>query len=368
MKVRIGNDICLDVALLGSKDDYINIKSIQAYLINSQTETNVVKEEPKYVQYVGRFPIELGVPAYESTEYDLCQCGHPTFHVRPLQSITPVYAGFSVYPHTFDGMCRCAFNPYCNHLWQWNKPQCGCNCANKIEDDKEYPFGKDAYLAKVYATKYTNRVKVYFPAEDQKKTGVYNLVLVAKIYEPGYASNNLKTITMDYSNVFTIVGTSDEADVNGGVELSVGGVIDATSVQVTGDRMIGFGKIGKLKAVVMPVNIDNDGVNWQLLPNATDKFSIISTTDTSCVILGTNNLDQSGNYSGTLRVSSRKTPTVYTDVTLWLKNVDSSDKYVLSGEYTQEQGGTQNIALTMSTGDTVNIDTTNETVWREVND
>ena len=49
-----------------------------------------------------------------------------------------------------------------------------------------------------------------FPAEDQLHVGTYNLIIVAKIYAPGFNKNNLKTITLDVPNVFELVKTTEE--------------------------------------------------------------------------------------------------------------------------------------------------------------
>jgi hypothetical protein len=49
-----------------------------------------------------------------------------------------------------------------------------------------------------------------FPAEHQLHTGVYSLIIVAKVYAPGYNSQNLRTITVDVPNVFELVKTSSE--------------------------------------------------------------------------------------------------------------------------------------------------------------
>lgn len=49
-----------------------------------------------------------------------------------------------------------------------------------------------------------------FPAEHQLHTGTYSLIIIAKLYAPGYNDQNLKTITVDVPNVFELVKTSQE--------------------------------------------------------------------------------------------------------------------------------------------------------------
>lgn len=65
-------------------------------------------------------------------------------------------------------------------------------------------------------------VHVYFPAEAQLFTGVYKLVIVAKIHEPGYRPSDLRTVTMDYENIFMLVNSTDEEGVDSAVTLTVG--------------------------------------------------------------------------------------------------------------------------------------------------
>lgn len=353
MKVRIGNDICLNVALISNSEDYINIKSLQAYLIKTTETINCPAEEEKIFQYIGRFPIELGVPAYNSTKYNLCHCGNPTFHVRPVQNVVPVYAGFGVYPHTFDGLMT-AFDPYYNHLWSISK-------AKPIKKDPD----ADKYLARVYATRYPNKVKVYFPAEDQKELGTYKLVIVAKIYEPGYGSNNLKTVTMDYKEVFTLVGSSDEADVVRGADIYIGNNEEATDVVIEGENVIGYGKVNKFTATVIPIGIDEDGVSWKIVDDPYNSFSIVSTSSKQCMVLGQLKSDTSISYTCRLVATSKKTPEVFGSIELRLADITASDKFVTSGRYTDVEDGNKYIRLGLNTGDTVDIDTTKETVWYE---
>ena len=47
------------------------------------------------------------------------------------------------------------------------------------------------------------------------------IVIVAKIHQPGFRPNDLRTVTMDYENIFTLVNTSDEGE-DGPVKIQVG--------------------------------------------------------------------------------------------------------------------------------------------------
>jgi hypothetical protein len=41
--------------------------------------------------------------------------------------------------------------------------------------------------------------------------GKYKLVIIAKMYNPGY-KNNIRTVTLDYNDVFKLVDNSANAD------------------------------------------------------------------------------------------------------------------------------------------------------------
>ena len=75
------------------------------------------------------------------------------------------------------------------------------------------------YQAFVGNTSNSSTIYVYYPWQDQLKPGIYKLVLVAKVYQPGYyIFSDFKTITVSYDNVFELVteGGSD-AEITVGV-------------------------------------------------------------------------------------------------------------------------------------------------------
>ena len=224
-RIRIGNDIKLSVHLFTSTYDPINIHSVQAYLINTTTQSQLEQQiksayeeydnvlHSKDIKYISRFPMEPYSDGYCCTGYDICQCGEPTYNVKPRRCRF-VYRGFGVYPHTFDA--------YKNHLYAKQCPD-----ADKImhaEDmyNKLNKFIK--YQAHVESSDDINRIYVYFPGKDQLSVGVYKLIIVAQIYQPGYSKfNNLKTITVDYNDVFQLV--DDASGISGDgrdIEIAVG--------------------------------------------------------------------------------------------------------------------------------------------------
>lgn len=197
-KIRIGNDILLKVSLLGTKKnafgdipvDAVRINSVKAYLINTTAEQQLLEQTKNKTKFISRFPIEPVVPIYTSTAYNINSSGYPSYHAFPQNYIAGSYAGFGPNPCWKDIYKTPEFNP--------------------IE-----------YIAEVKHTKYRNVVQVLFPADAQLLTGIYKLVIVAKIYEPGYSSNNLRTVTMDYDKIFKLVDNSEEG-VDSAVTLDVG--------------------------------------------------------------------------------------------------------------------------------------------------
>lgn len=192
-KIRIGNDIRLDVTLLGTKYvDSVNIKSLEAFIINVSKECEMRECLENKTRFINRFPVEPFVDAYSSTEHNINSCGYPTWRAYPKDHVFAPYTGFGVYPDW-----RNKYMPIPRH--------------NLTE-----------FKAPVKSTSEKNRVSVYFPAEAQLYTGTYKLVIVARIHEPGYALNNLRTITMDYENLFILVNSTDEEGVDSAVTLTVG--------------------------------------------------------------------------------------------------------------------------------------------------
>lgn len=194
MNIRIGNDIRMLVKLLGNKKvDYINIVSMKAYIINTTAQNE---------RAVNRFPIEPMTGMYTPTEHNINCSGYPSYYAFPQRYVATPYCGFGLHP-------------------DWDKIYPQCHEHNLTE-----------YLARVKATNKRDVVDIVFPAEAQLFTGEYKIVIVAKIYQPGFSSNNLRTVTMDYENVFTLVNTSSEGT-DSAVTLHVGIIDDDADVNDT---------------------------------------------------------------------------------------------------------------------------------------
>ena len=166
------------------------IRSIKAILVNTSREEILRENAKKQNKFISRFPNEPYSEIYTSSPYNVNGCGYPSWRAYPQNHMFASYHGFGWNPR-WDGI----FKPL--------------PMVNDIE-----------YNANVAATSDQNVVEVTFPAEHQLHLGVYKLVVVAKIYVPGYNAQNLKTITIDMPDVFELVGTSKDA-IDGDIKLNV---------------------------------------------------------------------------------------------------------------------------------------------------
>ena len=355
IKIRIGNDINLTVNLLGTKNiDAININSINAYLINKTKHEDLLDQQHREqvlmqdemdarkarIKYVSRFPVEPYPVEFRPTPYDLCCGGIPGYHARPLRYV-PVYHGYGVYPHTHE-------------YGTWRK--------DDMEDlyvkagfkymDMQREYDRCRFLAPVEATDSKNKIEVLFPAEAQLYTGVYKLVIVAKIYEHGYAKNNLRTVTMDYEDVFEIVSKSDQEGMDTTAYITVGNEKQATNVIINGTSVLRKNSDGQLSATVLPYDIDDNSVMWEVVSG--NSVLIAFTDATSCKL-------RSGEATGEtiVRATSVKTPEVYAEIAINVVEGDAQDIYV--NDTTALKSGKLN--LTRTDGGQVEVDLSNETEW-----
>ena len=194
MKVLIGNDIRVKVQL-SFNGVPANILSAKAMFVNKTMKDKLVKEYQKKNRFIGRFPIEPFVDEYTPNAYCINSNGNPRYHVRVYNQ----YNGFGVKPN-------------------W---------------DKCLPIGEMPvleYQAEVMHTQDPQIVKVLFPAEVQKYLGMYDLVIVANVYEPGF-KGNIRTITVDLKNAFELVSSSSEADINDPVQIEINNTSDTEPQQ-----------------------------------------------------------------------------------------------------------------------------------------
>ena len=157
--------------------DMLNIQSIKAYIVNISKKEELKASFKNKTRFIGRFPIEPFTDEYLPTAHDINGCGYYAYYARPVS----FYNGFGLKPD----WKRIYSNPWDN-----------------VTD----------YLALVERTEQRDAVDVIFPAEAQLSVGNYKVVLVAKIYSPGYSVDNTRTVTADYNNVFELVSSTEEAD------------------------------------------------------------------------------------------------------------------------------------------------------------
>lgn len=277
-KVNIGSDIKLTVHLNTKYLAPLNIHSVQAYLVNTTIKSelekqiriakseysNALADKADNIQFISRFPKEPHFKGYISSHYDICQCGYPHYHSCPCHH-RPVYPGFGVHPHTFDG--------FRNHLWAHYDL---CPLIDKIKlAEEQYDKSKEflSYQALVEETANANTILVYFPGEKQLDLGVYKLILVAKVYQPGYSKfTKLKTIVVDYDNAFELVESGGgDANIQVGVAPTDSAMTDGQQYTIT-DRFIEAGeyddeghiniKYNDQTYAQMPINIESETEWW----------------------------------------------------------------------------------------------------------
>ena len=191
MKIRIGTDLNLLVTLTNiAPSKPIMIRSLEAFLINTTMKSKIDEDIKKKTKFISRFPIEPMRDSYISTNYNINCSGYPQYNWVPEHTVVPSYAGYG-----------------CDPDWDMIYPKRPC-------------YRLTEYKARVLATKHQDQVEVFFPAEDQLFCGDYNIIIVVKYYATGY-TNNIKTVTLDYTNAFTLVDNSEEEDLTGTERVSI---------------------------------------------------------------------------------------------------------------------------------------------------
>lgn len=178
----------------------IAIRSVKAILVNTTRRDEYIQKLNKNSRFIARFPIEPDCDAFKATSCNICNSGYPTYKALPGRYYVFPYGGYGVYPN-FSGLCK------------------------KLASNNDFK-----YIAEAYATEKQHIVEISFPAEHQRTLGNYSLIIVAKVYAPGYNSKNLKTITVDIPNVFELVETTEEG-INTGINATATDVIDNLSYE-----------------------------------------------------------------------------------------------------------------------------------------
>lgn len=338
MKIRIGNDICLNVTLLyNANNEYANINSIQAFIINASKEAEFEEDIKNKTKFISRFPVEPYIDAYSSTAYDIKSSGYPTWRAYPKNHVYATYSGFGPHPD-WRGKYR--------HMPMHNLTQ---------------------YKAEVKYTEDRSTVKVFFPAEQQLYTGTYNLIVVAKIYDPGYSKDNLRTVTMDYENVFTLVNNSSDG-VDGAVTLNVASTSRSGSVQsviVQGDTFVGVGGTGEVSAKVSPVSVNDSSVSWSVADEDVMYLAIVNKQPNTCKYVSLGLPENEDSHVATIYATSNQTPGVYGKIEITIDRNHFGDIYVNEGQYNSDPSVGGNVSLTLTSGQQVDIDLSKATGWYE---
>lgn len=157
------------------------IQSVKVYFVNETLKSKILDSRQKRSRFMTRFPVEPYMNAFDSNAYDINGCGRPVYRACPVPKRFVPYSGFGVYP-------------------EWDRVYA-----------KRQPRLDVMYLAETFATDKQNVIEARFPAKHQKYTGVYSILVIAKIYVPGYNGNNLKTITIDFPNKLKLCATTADA-------------------------------------------------------------------------------------------------------------------------------------------------------------
>lgn len=227
-RIRIGNDIRLRINLLNMKGiDTINIKSIKVYIINTSREKEKADKIANCTKFISRFPCEPHHPAFEPSAYDLNLAGLPRYYAYPEHHCHYFYHGFGLHPDW-------------SHIYPVE------NCTNDTE-----------FIAPVQATEYKDRVDAYFPANNQLYCGVYKIVVVARIYQPGYGLDNLRTITMDYNNIFRLVDDSTGTNSDVTIEIGAASEVGIQGLELSGSTDMVVGETQFVGTIFTPSNATN---------------------------------------------------------------------------------------------------------------
>ena len=240
MKVRIGNDIRLNLTLKGPRNyDYNNIKSLKCYFIN----TSLCDFDFCAPCCCDRRFHGCGKPCYHVEPCNMCNCCKPCGHPKyPYTPADPAFGQGPLRPNYGHG-CRCCnchgdFDNYCRYGFLDFRAKChphmGCginHCCDRCGDFTPYfrPGHCDCirphfdenfrYHAPSKVLEGRNKIQTYFPAQDQLMCGDYKLVVVLVVFEAGWGKCDLHTYTIDYGTVFTLV--DDDSAINGDVTIDV---------------------------------------------------------------------------------------------------------------------------------------------------
>jgi hypothetical protein len=170
---------------LSGEEDYANIVHIRAFFINTTLKDKFEQDYIKKNRFIGRFPIEPFVDEFEPTAYCINSTGYPRYRAYVLNE----FRGYGVHPN-------------------WKK-------CFPITDVK-----LTECMGQVSFTKDPRVVTVLFPASAQRYPGVYQLLVVADIADSSY-QRGVRTVTVNYNNIFELVSDSEECDADYNTQIEI---------------------------------------------------------------------------------------------------------------------------------------------------
>lgn len=210
-KIRIGNDIALQLTLNGPKNfNSTNIKSIRCYLVN----TSILDAHQHASHCPSRYP---GHCCNRWMNWCGGCCG------GCCGSCCGSCFGRHPYFVTPWGFRRVGC------LW-YDPIPCGLACDQApIYDDFIDPYVNQnaKYICDARVLGEKNKIEVFFPARHQQLCGDYKLVLTVEVYEAGWGNRNIHTFTNDYGIIFSLVD-DDSADVDTDVVIDIDRLYTAT--------------------------------------------------------------------------------------------------------------------------------------------
>ena len=191
-RIRIGNDVVVRTSLDEFEtNDKLKIKTLQCLFIKQEYDNKSDNDM-----------------CYEPSQYVYGCCGCCNYNAAVFNN------GYNMPctlrdPHWFPG-----YNGF------------GVN-SNKFNCPKEYQSDVRVF---------DNYVESYFPAKDQK-LGIFKVVFVAQVYTTGWGMNDLKTITIDKGELFTLVDSAEESTTDGLIDLTDGQGGDQVDNKLTVDAI-----------------------------------------------------------------------------------------------------------------------------------
>ena len=224
MKIRIGNDIRLNVTLPTDIDYQLtDIKRIRAFLINTTADT-CINGLPK------RFPNHPFPDYYTPSAYNTGECDVPCYYTQPYEHTNPyVFDPSYKNPYMYFGAAPCGPG-FPMGLDPWFRHGFGYRPRHLFMTPNLNRPNNNVFMAPCTVSTEKGVIQVYFPANKQYQVGIYKLVLVADVYDFGWNNQNTRTYTYDFDDVFELSDDSNAASGNVVIDVNRDGSLKTISV------------------------------------------------------------------------------------------------------------------------------------------